>query len=774
MRNRYNTPNEEPIHFTHVLEILIRQKWTIIISFLVILSIAAIYTFTQKKVYESSASVIVKDAGADEKLGFRTPEQKLNNLQNQQEILKSRDLMLLVSKKLIERTFIDTAAKKDTLNIIKNAKLTGGYLISQQDMLQEAIVKELKNSMWLDVSKETSIIKLAIKSNNPVESAIIANLYVDTYHDRDLQRSRSEASQLRRFLEEQSKLKSRQLSQNDSLLQTYMQSSGNPEPTTDASILSGKVAQLESELESNEIEYQKAKLTLDNYQKELTRLGPSMTKRLVNMDDAYIKELQKTIARKEAETDIAKVVGSGQNMRPEYSAELKKNMRTVDSLKRVLEQRTKDYIQNSMSSYSITDNSGRPDENEISSLSGEIQRLKLKVASLEVSKNLLYDNLSKYSAKLNRLPKQSITLAKLQRDREFTEKLSMDIGYKYEEAKLSELSKFGQVEILDKAAVPFEPVSPDIRFNLLLGSLTGLSIGLLLAFMMNFIHNKIYTPQDIERLGFKLLSTIPRLSLEESNGGTQAQKKLLAKGRDDNGETGIVTTKNQNSQVYESYLRLGVNLAYDFMGKNMKTLLITSAGPGAGKSATAVNVSVTLANLGKNVLLVDTDLRRPVLHKFFKLPMTPGLSDYLLEIKQIYEIIQPTRIKGVDVVTCGGKLLNPSLILSSEKMQSFIIHENRNYDFVIFDAPPLNPITDAIHLAHSVDDVMLVVRAEKTNVEELKRAQELLAQIGITAGGVVLNDFDPAKAPFSYGKHYGYYAYDEEPSRKGLFKRRAG
>jgi capsular exopolysaccharide synthesis family protein len=149
--------------------------------------------------------------------------------------------------------------------------------------------------------------------------------------------------------------------------------------------------------------------------------------------------------------------------------------------------------------------------------------------------------------------------------------------------------------------------------------------------------------------------------------------------------------------------------------------------------------------------------------------MMPGLTEYLLEQKEIYELIQPTLVKGLDIITCGGKLLNPSLILASERMKDLVEKETSNYDFIIYDAPPLNPVTDAIHLAKLVNEVILVVRAEKTNVEELKRANELLRQVNVEVSGVVLNDFDISKSPFS-GKHYGYYSYSsEESSRKWKF-----
>ncbi|MDP4173269.1 MAG: polysaccharide biosynthesis tyrosine autokinase [Bacteroidota bacterium] len=764
---RYNNrPQiEEPLRMSHVLEIIFRQKRVILISSLIILTIVATYTFIQKKVYEASTTIIIQDNQANVTLGLVNPDTKVDILQNEMEVLQSRDLLSKVTSKLIKRVYADPSKKEDTLQIIKNAKLMFGETDLNSAKIEEGIIREIKNSMDLTSKKGSNVVKFSYRSQNPVEAALIANLYVETYYERDLERSRSNSSELRSFLENQTQVKSKELTKSDSALQNYMQQNNVSELDLEANLTNNKVASIQSELEANDIEYQKTKLQLASYKQQLEKLAPHVTEKMVNSDDLYIKELQQIIAKKEAEKDVSKVISSNEAQRPEYAKQLNKNNRAIDSLRTLLANRTKSYLQNSLNNYSLESSNGDQNVNVISQLSGQIQQLQLRLSSLELSKNMLYDNLVKYSAKLNRLPKQSVTMAKLQRERAFNEKVAEKIGEKYQDAVLAEKSTFGQVEILDKASVPLEPVSPNIKMNLLLGLIGGVSFGLILAFVLNFMHNKIHTPKDLEHMGFRLLSTIPRLQLEPKNG----KAKHMIGDANKVYSTALVSAKNPNSDIYESYLRLGINLAYNFIDKNFKSLLITSSGPGAGKSATAINVSITLANLGKSVLLVDTDIRRPVIHKYFNKAMMPGLTDYLLEQKEIYELIQPTLVKGLDVITCGGKLLNPSLILASERMKDLVEKETSNYDFIIYDAPPLNPVTDAIHLAKLVNEVILVVRAEKTNVEELKRANELLRQVNVEVSGVVLNDFDISKSPFS-GKHYGYYSYSsEESSRKWKF-----
>ncbi|HEX2865974.1 MAG TPA: polysaccharide biosynthesis tyrosine autokinase [Ignavibacteriales bacterium] len=768
MNNHQKSQSEEPMRMTHLLEIIYRQKWTIIATFLTVISFALILTLLQKKVYEANTSIIVDESPANMALGLGNPDSKTDKVQIQAEVLQSRDLMSHVAEKLLDRVYLDPNHPNDTLLIIRDARKLQNVTDLSSPRMLEGVIKQLRNSMELMTKKGMNVIKLSFRSHSPEEAALIANLFIDTYYDRDLNRIRSNSSELRAFLEKQSAIKARDLARSDSALQSYMQTNNVTALDLESNIANNKVAQLQSDLESADIEYQKNRLLLESYKKELARLSPQVAQKIVSGDDLYIKELQQEIARKEAQLDISKVVSSAEAQRPEYKSQLNKTSRAIDSLRSILNARTKDYVKSSMSNYSITGGASGTDQgNIISELSGQIQQLQVKQNTLELNRKMLSENLGKYKGRLSQLPKESITLAKLQRDRAFNEKVAEDLKAKYQEAMLAERSTFGEIQLLDKASVPLEPVSPNARFNLIIGAISGLSLGFILAFIFNFANNKIYTPKDIEYLGFRLLSTIPKLQLEPKT-SPRLLKEHSGAGGGKHPSTSLVTAKNPNSEIYESYLRLGINLAYSLMERRFKSLLITSAGPGAGKSATAINVSVTLANLGKSVLLIDTDIRRPVVHKYFSKSMTPGLTDYLLEQRQIEDIIQPTLVKGLDVITCGGKLLNPSLILSSAKMRYLVEEDTSRYDFIVYDAPPLNPVTDAIHLAKLVDEVILVARAEKTQAEELKRANELLQQVNVAVSGVVLNDFDTSKAPFS-GKHYGYYAYNEDVPKKRRF-----
>jgi capsular exopolysaccharide synthesis family protein len=250
-----------------------------------------------------------------------------------------------------------------------------------------------------------------------------------------------------------------------------------------------------------------------------------------------------------------------------------------------------------------------------------------------------------------------------------------------------------------------------------------------------------------------LISTIPKLP--ENGSG----RKLLGPKKDPNSRQ-LLEPSQSNLVAQESYQRLQIYLNYGFIDKEVRSLVVSSSGPGEGKSSTAANFAVTLANSGKKVLLVDMDLRKPVVHKFFDLPQTPTLIHYLYKKCELGDIIKKTSINNLFVVTAVEFNQNPALVFTSPALREFMDKMKTRFDFVIYDTPPVNAVTDAIHLARLVDETILIARADQTNVDELNRAAKLFEQFNINVGGVVLNDFDDAKLPSYYGRYYGFYTKD--------------
>jgi capsular exopolysaccharide synthesis family protein len=187
-------------------------------------------------------------------------------------------------------------------------------------------------------------------------------------------------------------------------------------------------------------------------------------------------------------------------------------------------------------------------------------------------------------------------------------------------------------------------------------------------------------------------------------------------------------------------------------------ILVSSPGPGEGKTTTIANLAITYANLGKKTLLIDSDLRKPVLHNVFKIDKSPGLTSCLIGDNSYKKIINKTDVENLDIVTSGVIPPNPSELLDSSNMINFIDNIRKDYEIVLFDSPPLIAVTDASVIFKHVDQFCLVVRAGVTQKGALERVVSLTAQAGIKITGVIMNAITQEHS-YGYGYYYNYYQY---------------
>jgi len=189
--------------------------------------------------------------------------------------------------------------------------------------------------------------------------------------------------------------------------------------------------------------------------------------------------------------------------------------------------------------------------------------------------------------------------------------------------------------------------------------------------------------------------------------------------------------------------------------KKVKSILVSSAGPGEGKTTTVSNLAITYANLGKKTLLVDTDLRRPVIHKVFNLKKEPGVTNFLSSQTNDYEsIVKKTEIENLYVITSGVIPPNPSEMLGSNRMIEFVRLLEVNFDMILFDSPPLVAVTDANMISREIDQIILVVKVGQTDKKAFHHTISNLKNIKAPIGGVIMN---AVKNKSSYGSYYYYY-----------------
>ncbi|WP_104089031.1 MULTISPECIES: polysaccharide biosynthesis tyrosine autokinase [unclassified Cryobacterium] len=294
-----------------------------------------------------------------------------------------------------------------------------------------------------------------------------------------------------------------------------------------------------------------------------------------------------------------------------------------------------------------------------------------------------------------------------------------------------------------EATVATAPVSPNVPLNIALGALVGLALGVGFAVLRETLETRIRNTRDVEQL-----TDLPIL------GGIVFDPK--AKDRP------LIVHVDPRSPRAESFRTLRTNLQYLDVGRTDRSFVITSSIESEGKSTTGANLAIALADAGSRVLLVDADLRRPKVADYMDVEGAVGLTDVLIGRADLADVIQPWGKAQLFVLPAGHVPPNPSELLGSTRMTQLITEFNRAFDVVIFDSPPLLPVTDAAILAKNVGGALIVVAAGRTHKNQLKGAIAALDNVGAPVSGLVLTML-PTKGPDAYGYgHYGYgYGYGD-------------
>jgi capsular exopolysaccharide synthesis family protein len=233
----------------------------------------------------------------------------------------------------------------------------------------------------------------------------------------------------------------------------------------------------------------------------------------------------------------------------------------------------------------------------------------------------------------------------------------------------------------------------------------------------------------------------------------------------------LVSLHSPDDPASEAYRALRTNVTFVRSGEQpVRSLVVTSPGPSEGKSTTAANLAITLAQQGARTLLVDADLRRPHVHRAFNLVQEPGLSDLLVGRVQLREAVRPGVAPNLDILPAGALPPNPSELLGSEAMRRLLAELHGRYDMVVCDSPPTLPVTDATVLGAAADGVILVIRSGETEEAAAQRALEQLQRLQVRVAGTVLNGV--ARRRDRYYNHY-YYRYDRGANGGGLRRRLA-
>jgi capsular exopolysaccharide synthesis family protein len=360
----------------------------------------------------------------------------------------------------------------------------------------------------------------------------------------------------------------------------------------------------------------------------------------------------------------------------------------------------------------------------------------------------------------------------LNRERENNAKLYNLVLERTTETELTRMHQSTHARLLDRALRPSTPISPKFVTNIAAGIGAGLALGLALAFLLSRLDRRLRSVAETESAGLTVLGILPRIEEGEESQPTYARKKTPRRRRAPQ-PTGtsrdLFVHTHPMSAAAECCRTIRTNLTFMSADDPIRAMVVTSGSPREGKTTVTANLAISLAQSGKRVLLVDTDLRRPRIHRAFQVSSARGVTSVVVGEARLSDVVQSTDIPNLDVLACGPIPPNPSELLHSQRFGELVKEAVESYDRVVFDSPPLGAVTDAAVLAPQVDACVVVVKVHHTTRDALLSALRQLRGVGANVVGGVLNDVDPRRKGYGATDFYYYYRsegyYQSDPAR---------
>lgn len=690
--------------FRHLVAIVRRNLWYIVVIVGLALIGGLIVTMLITPKYVASARIQI-DQESDRVIesGSVQPVSSYQDadrfLQTQIDVLKSRSIALRVAQ---------------ALNLFGNANFfsamgavvpAAGTAASARTVTREATVGLLSGNLAIDLPRESRIVTIAFESADAAMAARIANAYASEFIQSNLQRKFDSSAYARGFLERQlaeakSKLEASERAVNDysrsaNLIRTSPVGPTSGGSTNSSSITTSNLVQLNAAAN----EARSSRITAEQKWLGVQR-SPLLSVPEVLSNQAVQRLLdQRSSATAALRQERARHLDEYPTVR-QLSAQVDEVNGQLNALASSIRQSIRQDYETAVGREQALASAVSGFQND--TLAEQDRSVRYNILAREADTNrTLYDGL-------------------LQR---------------YKELSAAAGISSNNVSIIDEADVPLSPSSPKLFLNLLIAMVAGLALAGIVIFIREQLDDAIRVPEDLERkLSLPILGAIPVSPVG----------------------TSIVETLNApRSAIAEAYHALRTSLLYSTMGGLPKSILVTSTQASEGKSTTSFATASGLARLGKRVLLIDVDLRRPSLHRFLGVPNLIGMSD-LLTTMEPEAVIQSTPIENLSFIPSGPIPPSPTELLGSARMSAMFVQLGDIYDVIVMDAPPVLGLADAPLLSTFADGTVFVVESNRGNRGATKAALRRLRSAQGRVIGAVLTKFDPKRA----GNGYTYYGYD--------------
>ncbi len=745
--------SEQESSLSDYIRIIFQYSGLIIGIFSFIMIITVIYTFTSPKIYQANAKILLEEKQAGMDLMMMTQGVGNTSINNYIEIIKSRPVINLALQLMKKHP------DYDVFPVTKNENNIDHY--DPVDMINE--------NMKVESRRETDILTLSYESSSPTEAMVLVNSVADALMQQTTSTARTEFTNIREFLESQLDAISRRLQNSEEELRNYKIESGTFLLSEETKKLIEKSAEANAKLQDAQAESQMSAKNLEYLLNELVKQDTLLVDVALNLSTPYIDKIREDVVKNKVK--IMTLINN--NNYPEDHPEIQKLNASLESAKNKLNEELKKML------------NIRVGSSDLISYRNEITT---KIANAEIDNNIAmakeqsYQNIvDDYNRRMSTLPDTELELARLERNYKIDEKIHSLLTEKYEDAKVAEQAKLGNVRVIERASLPKLPIKPKKKMNLLIGFIIGIGLGIGSAMALNSIDTKIRTLDDVEKyVKTPILGTIPYMSTSETEENQVISEKsgeemVTMKDEKTKISARLISHYAPKSPVAESYRTFRTNVMAKKKPGSL-SMVITSSGASEGKSTTIANLAITLAQMKSKVCLVDFDLRRPMVHNIFELERNNGSSDYLADDqKTLSSIVKSTNIENLFVITSGIIPPNPSELIASNRTDQLIEEAKNMFDFVLFDMPPVIAVTDAMIMAKKVDMLALVIRVNNTEKAVVQRTKSMLENIGIQITGIVVNGIIHEKyyRGYSYYYYYYYYYYGEsgKKPKNGLFSK---
>jgi polysaccharide biosynthesis transport protein len=718
---------------------LIRKYWpTMVATFIAVVAVTMFSTLGQTKIYQAEATIML-DPNPPRPLGSRIEnvvDMGAGNFWGNQEYFETQ--YRIIRSRRVALAVVNEMGLGNDLAFLQNlppdAQPRPGRTVSP-----ELAAEELRGRLEVQPIRDSRLATVLLKDANPERARRLLSALLDAYVSQNLEAALEQTSSATDWLRGQLDTLNTDLRSSEEALHNYKKQNDILSVAFDekSSILSDQIKALSSELTRV-----KAQLEEASARKSVLDAAPESDPQIIQspelMKSPLLGLLRGEYTRSVAERDALVASGKGPNHDTVLAAQAKIKVAEAAIQKEI--------------------------RNVKRSTGGEVAALSRQAGGIQAI-------IKKATDQAQELNLREIEYNRLRRSKDNTEKLYSMVLERTKEADLAQMMRVNNISIVDRPLLPRVPVSPKVMLNLTAGIFAGFILGIAAAFLRSLLDRTIKVPADLENdLTLTFIGLLPQFGHKGFGYGygygPKRPKRVRGKAVPD-GKPELAVHDQPTGSVAEASRSIRTNLLFMSPDKPPRMLLVTSAGPGEGKTTVASCIAVAMAQTGQRVLLVDCDLRRPRLHRIFGTGTEAGVTTVLLD-GNLDVAVKPTQVPNLSVLPSGPIPPNPAELLHTDRFKQMLQDLGDRFDRVIIDSPPVVAVTDPAILSRLVDGTVMVVRAFKTRKEVARHAVRSIVDVGGNLLGGVLNAIDFAKLEYKYSYYYSnatkYYTSETSPS----------